>query len=968
MKKVKIKLLGGASAIGASCSVISIGDQNFLIDCGIRFKRDNQLPDIDYLSDIRLDGVFITHAHMDHTGALPLVHNIFPATPVYMTPPTFDLISILFHDALRLMESGLSLEGEFPLYHEKQVESLMQRVVMTHFGEMIVFDDIRICFLPASHILGAAMIHISTPSGSILFTGDYSVSSQRTVPALDMPPYKADIVVTESTYGGRLHSDRNMAESDLVSMLAEICINQGRVLIPAFAIGRAQEVLCIIRQAMQEKRIPEVPIFVDGMVRKVCNVYGRYPRYTTRSINHIAKSGHPFYGKFINPVEDSTERKKVLTTAPCIIVSSSGMLSGGPSAFYAANIAENKNDAILITGYQDEESPGAELLKRAISGTCDEPVDVGGRKVSLNCMLKSYGLSAHADRLQMCSLVRTLSPKSVILVHGDETAKEQLALSLDHDDIVIGRDGLVIERELDASGRHNIKSRPLRMPGFEDICRLIGKDEGPFRVSALAEAFWGRRADLQQLGAFAAAVEETQILQRDDKNRSIFKRVKSSDQTPAADDELESELKNGNPKGKLWEFCQKRGYPFPEIMQFKDDCGVYATKLKIKTGNMDFSTPVFKAKSKMTSQQLACRNLFEQIDGWLQSGQTENEKPITSISEACEGSDHNPVDIGEPSDLEYKPDEGEGVPVYAREPSDSDFVSDTGNSVEVYASEPAASDSLPGISHGALPEDVRPKLNTMMQKNLFSKIEFLLVSQSGPSNNPLFAMIAATQLKNGERVASSEFHAGTKKDAQIFCAHDLYQKLVSHPLVIESLQPATADRKASSPRHVKRISPENLENIISFVRELDFKTPRRLPVHYCKGIAIKAFQEGMHEDGDFIMGQIAIAHEQWRNAKTAKAKVLGYFPFINLDPLSHKFITESYEGWVFQMAQKNLLDPERVFSKWFVQFCRAMSLIGQKGCEDVIKSQGGLFEFVTSAPQWHDSYSEREKLEAFILR
>ena len=257
-------------------------------------------------------------------------------------------------------------ESEIPLYTEYQVDSLLQSMAPVKYHQPIQVGEIEIRWLPASHILGAAMILMKTPAGTILFTGDYSVAAQRTVPALGRPEFQADLVISESTYGERLHEDRNAAEERLLGQVGEVVNRGGRVLIPAFAVGRAQEVLLILKQALRSGILPNTPVFVDGMVRAVCDVYRSHAPFVSRSLAHeIRRTPHAFYTDSIQPVTRREDRARVLDTSPCIIVASSGMLSGGPSAGYCLELAKNPNDAILLTGYQDEESPGRALLDLA---------------------------------------------------------------------------------------------------------------------------------------------------------------------------------------------------------------------------------------------------------------------------------------------------------------------------------------------------------------------------------------------------------------------------------------------------------------------------------------------------------------------------------------------------------------------------------------------------------------------------
>ncbi len=216
---IRLSFLGGAGEIGASSALVQVADTSLLIDCGVRFRKGQALPDLDQLTGKKLDAILVTHAHSDHTGALPVIHEAFPATPIHLTPPTADLVAILQRDALKVMGAA-EREDDVPLYTERQVEGMVEMLRPVHHDRSFTVGDVAVTYLPASHILGASMIHLATPGGNVLFSGDYSVGAQRSVPALARPALPVDLFITESTYGNRLHADRKLAEARLVQSIA----------------------------------------------------------------------------------------------------------------------------------------------------------------------------------------------------------------------------------------------------------------------------------------------------------------------------------------------------------------------------------------------------------------------------------------------------------------------------------------------------------------------------------------------------------------------------------------------------------------------------------------------------------------------------------------------------------------------------------------------------------------------------
>ncbi len=432
---MRIIPLGGADEIGASSTLVEFGSTRILVDAGIRLGEEvDPLPDLDSLqSEVgRLDAVILTHAHIDHSGSLPLVHLAFPTAPIYMTPATAAVVRILFADNLKIMEGKSREEGIIPLYPSHAVESCLGKIRPVPYERSVkIAPDVGIVFHPAGHILGASSVSIHGPTGSILISGDISVTQQHTVPGMLPPNRDFDVVLMESTYGNRLHAHRPTQERKLLEVVGDTLERGGKVLFPAFAVGRAQEIILILRKAIREGKLPPVPIFIDGMVQSVCDAYSRFPTYLQRHLQQLLERGdNPFFpaGGNIFRVRSPRQRERVLESDSCCIIASSGMMTGGPSAFYARHIISDSRNTIAITGYQDEESPGRKLLQLAERPPHERFWQFEDRRLSVSCRVEKYSLSAHADKAQILSIIDQISPsQGVILVHGDSRARESLA-------------------------------------------------------------------------------------------------------------------------------------------------------------------------------------------------------------------------------------------------------------------------------------------------------------------------------------------------------------------------------------------------------------------------------------------------------------------------------------------------------------------------------------------------------------
>jgi len=325
----------------------------------------------------------------------------------------------------------LAQEGETPLYTAEVVERTLARVRPVEWAQPIApLPDpaITVRFLHAGHIAGAAMLLIDTPAGRVLHMGDYSVTAQRTLHGLDVPGLpQADAVISEGTYGDAIHANRKEQERALVATVARVVGRGGRALLPAFAVGRAQEVALILRAARTAGELPPVPIHLDGMVRGVCDLYqAQVHDLNPRLQNYVRNARRPLFADPSLAVYAVTAgRRRGLLDNPeaAVVISSSGMMTGGPAPLYARAFAADERNAIVFSGYQDDESPGAAFL-RARQGTT---VALGKEELTLSCAVERYSLSAHADAGQIEAAVARAQPRVTVLVHGEPDTLRALA-------------------------------------------------------------------------------------------------------------------------------------------------------------------------------------------------------------------------------------------------------------------------------------------------------------------------------------------------------------------------------------------------------------------------------------------------------------------------------------------------------------------------------------------------------------
>ena len=426
---MKVIFCGASSEIGASCIFLNIDGKNIVMDSGIRMTSD-PLPQFSSIQENKVvDCILVSHAHMDHTGSLPVLSREFPLAQIFMTHPTRDITRNLLYDSLKIMNGK---ETEIPVFAENDVLSMLNKIKCLGFNYTFKpFHDseIKVTFYPAGHIAGAACIFIEGEEGSVFYTGDFAVVPQKTVGGADFPKLRPDVLITESTYGDKLHSNRKVEEDKLVEMVKMVIERGGKILIPAFAVGRAQEVILILRSAMNKGQLQKIPVYVDGLVRTVCSIYKNNPNYLKYELaQRVWHEKDVFYSDDVRAINDNETRKKIIEgDEPCCIVSSSGMLSGGYSVFYAEHLAKNEKNFIAITGYQDEESPGRYLLNLVETPRDERTLKLGDKTITVKCDFGKYSLSAHGDKGEILGVIEKLQPRKIFLIHGGPEILASLA-------------------------------------------------------------------------------------------------------------------------------------------------------------------------------------------------------------------------------------------------------------------------------------------------------------------------------------------------------------------------------------------------------------------------------------------------------------------------------------------------------------------------------------------------------------
>lgn len=523
---MQVVFVGGASGVGASCLAVEIAGQWMIVDAGVRVDRKSDpLPDLALLEGKDVRAIFVTHAHADHIGALPLVHQAFPSAPIFASRATGLLMEVMLADALRIMNRRAVEEMEIPLYPPELVGSMLNQVRPLPVGETLTLPQLPGVSIHASragHIAGAVSFSFSGSDGTLVVSGDISSTPQRTVLGAMPPPVeRCDLLVLESTYGARLHPNRQGEEQRLAQAVAESIARGGHTLIPCFGLGRGQEILLVLQAAQEKGQIPDFPIYVDGLVRRVCNTYLLLPEALPPVLQRQIRKGYlPFTGRNVSFVRDERERERILAGPPACILSSSGMLTGGPSVWYAKRLVAQEQAAILITGYQDEEAPGRRLLDLAEQK--NSTLDLDGTTVPVRCHVAKYSLSAHADGGELAAYAAALKPRKVALVHGDEEARLALRRLLVETEVTLPENGSTLvphtleRKQREAAATQTLQTlpsgigqgRPLSLEDLPELWQTVSEIPSLRIVTARELAYtWYGEAGEQQTSEILAVLD-----------------------------------------------------------------------------------------------------------------------------------------------------------------------------------------------------------------------------------------------------------------------------------------------------------------------------------------------------------------------------------------------------------------------------------------------------------------------------
>ncbi|KAJ2002868.1 Integrator complex subunit 11 [Coemansia thaxteri] len=420
---MKVVPLGAGQDVGRSCVLVTLGGKTIMFDCGMHmgYNDERRFPDFNYITTegdftSRIDAVVITHFHLDHCGALPhFTEQRGYHGPIYMTPPTKAICPILLEDFRKV---AIERKGETGFFTSQHIKDCMKKVVPLHLHETVwVDDELELRAYYAGHVLGAAMVYARCGNESVVYTGDYNMTPDRHLGAAWIDKVRPDVLITETTYGTTIRDSKRSRERDFLEKVHRCVLRGGKVLIPCFALGRAQE-LCILIDSYWERMGLTVPVYFSaGLTEKANRYYKLFINWTNQKVKESFVSRNPFDFKYIKP----WSREYVDLPGPMVVFATPGMLHIGMSLEVFRKWAPDERNMLIMPGYCVAGTVGAKVL----SGMKVVEIDQYSQ-VNVNIDVQNLSFSAHADAKGIMELIRQASPRNVVLVHGEKSRMSYL--------------------------------------------------------------------------------------------------------------------------------------------------------------------------------------------------------------------------------------------------------------------------------------------------------------------------------------------------------------------------------------------------------------------------------------------------------------------------------------------------------------------------------------------------------------
>jgi putative mRNA 3-end processing factor len=398
-----IKTLGATREVGRSAFLLQSSGKNIVLDYGVLLRKDPVFPL--HIAPKDVDGVILSHAHLDHSGAVPLF-SVSSETKTYCTKPTLEIADLLLRDFVKISQVT---KNQYIPFEYDEITKLKKNASTFDLNQKFNIDDIEVTMLNAGHIPGSSSILIESEGKRIVYTGDINSTDMNLIEPADIDYGEIDLLITESTYGNVNHIERSKIEEDFVEFANHIVENGGNLLVPAFSIGRSQEILCVL-----EKYNFSYPIIMDGMALKMNRILIDNPDYLKDAKLFIKSVGNA-------TLADNMEKRKKALQEPSVIIAPAGMLVGGSAQYYYKRLALDPKNGISIVSYQIPGTPGRRLLDQG-------KMFLDGKIVNVRAQIKKFDFSSHSGNKELMDMFKKIKGEPLIIpIHGEEKQSLDLA-------------------------------------------------------------------------------------------------------------------------------------------------------------------------------------------------------------------------------------------------------------------------------------------------------------------------------------------------------------------------------------------------------------------------------------------------------------------------------------------------------------------------------------------------------------
>jgi len=432
---VRISYLGGGRQVGRSCIFLQTPESRILLDCGVDPSSDESPYPYLEAPEFRieeLDAIVLTHAHLDHVGFLPYLYKYGYRGPVYCTEPTRDIMALIQLDMIKIAHDKM----DDAIYDVDDVKEVVKHCITLDLESVTdITPDVRITFYNSGHILGSAMVHIHVGNGlhNILYTGDIKYGKTHMLAPTHTQFPRLETMLIESTYGGKENILKTSVDDEFSEFVHKTVDRGGKILIPTLGSGRAQEIIVFVEKLISQGKLPNIPIYLDGMLWDIMAIHTAYPEFLNAQLRQriFHKEDNPFIKDNITRVVSTKERKKIVEEeGSCLIIATSGMLVGGPSVFYLQELATDKRNALVFSCYQAEGTLG-----RLIQGGVSEFTVQDGkskRTVPIKLDIFKIEISGHSDRRELMNFIKNCSPRprKILINHGEPSRCIDFAKSI----------------------------------------------------------------------------------------------------------------------------------------------------------------------------------------------------------------------------------------------------------------------------------------------------------------------------------------------------------------------------------------------------------------------------------------------------------------------------------------------------------------------------------------------------------